>query len=486
MIKQKVDRTVHRNFHCLNNYEFLLRYAVVSGDKMVLDQVHLTLEKMAFGGIYDQLGGGFARYSTDSYWKAPHFEKMLYDNAQLVSLYSKAYQQSKNPLYKKIVFESLEFINRELSSREGGFYSAIDADSEGKEGKFYVWKKEELEKLLRDLPGENSFEIISEYYNINNAGYWEEENYILLRKKTDEEIAEQFSISLEELNRLIDTAKGILMNERNKRIRPGLDDKILVSWNALMIQGLCDAYTAFGENKFLQAAEKNAKLVLTSMRNKDGGLFHSYKNGTARINGYLEDYSFTIEALTSLYECSFDEKYLEEAKSLTDYVFMHFYDEATGNFWFTSNLDPALISRKKEIQDNVIPASNSSMAKALFRLSIHFENTKYSETSEKMLHNVVNDMGAYGAGYSNWALLMLNYIQPFHEIVITGKAAEEKRRSLQSHYLPNTVFAGSMKESNLPLMEYRYVEGKTLVYVCEDRVCKLPVEDVEKALELLR
>jgi len=469
-----------------NNYEFLLRYAVASGDNEVLKHVNLTLEKMAYGGIYDQIGGGFARYSTDTYWKVPHFEKMLYDNAQLVSLYSKAYQQSKNPLYKEIVYETLEFIQREMTSVQGGFYSAIDADSEGKEGKFYVWKLDELKEVLNELKAPKAFEIISEYFNINKTGYWEEENYILLRKKTPEEIAKIFSVSTGELSALIAEAKKLLLTERSKRIRPGLDDKILVSWNALMISGYCDAYKAFGDEQFLSAAKKNASLILRQMRTKDGGLFHSYKNGTAKINGYLEDYSFMIESLLSLYECTFDEIYLNEANSFAEYAFTHFYDETAGSFWFTSNLDPALIARKKEIQDNVIPASNSAMAKALFNLGIHFENKKFTDTASKMLHNIVKEMERYGSGYSNWAILMLNLTQDFREIVITGDSAHKKRKELQSYYLPNTLFAGSLKESELPLLLYRTAEPKTLIYVCENRVCKLPVEKVEEALELLK
>jgi uncharacterized protein YyaL (SSP411 family) len=469
-----------------NNYEFLLRYASATNDKSVLDQVYLTLDKMAFGGIYDHVGGGFARYSTDSEWKVPHFEKMLYDNAQLVSLYSIAYKESKDPLYKKVVEECTEFIDRELTSKEGGFYSAIDADSEGKEGKFYVWTKEALEEILKSLPGENSYAIISDYYNINKIGYWEDENYILLRKKTDKEISKQHSISAESLTVLVEKAKALILTAREKRVRPGLDDKILVSWNALMIKGYCDAYMAFADKKYLVAAEKNATLILGSIRTKDGGLFHSYKNGDARINAYLEDYSFSIEALLALYECTFNEKYLEEAHKLTDYTIEHFHDAQTGMFWFTSNLDAPLITRKKEIQDNVIPASNSSMANALFRLGIHFENKKYSKIAEKMLHNIVNDMSRYGAGYSNWANLLLNYVKPFREIVICGSDAEAKRKQIQMSYLPNATFAGSINESSLPLMEYRFVEGKTLIYVCENRVCKLPVETVDEALQLIK
>ncbi|MBP6334935.1 MAG: thioredoxin domain-containing protein [Bacteroidia bacterium] len=469
-----------------NNYEFLLNYSALTRNKEVLSHVELTLQKMAFGGIYDQIGGGFSRYSVDSLWKAPHFEKMLYDNAQLVSLYSLAYKQNKNPLYKTIVFESLEFIKRELTSSEGGFYSAIDADSEGVEGKYYVWKKEELHQLLKDLHGGKGYPILTEYFNINSKGLWEEENYILLRKKTDVEIATQFEITIEELNALVTEAKKILLSERDKRIRPGLDDKILTSWNALMIKAFCDAYCAFGEPVFLVSAKKNADLLLKSIRRTDGGLFHSYKNGKAQINGYLEDYSFTCEALLALYECSFEEKYLQEAKKLTEYAFEHFYDDSLGSFWFTSNLDPALIARKKEIQDNVIPASNSSMAKALFRLGIHFEENKYSETAERMLHNVSTEMTGYGSGFSNWALLYLNFTQEFREVVVVGPDTEQKRLTMQTKFLPNTVFAGSKKSSTLPLLAERFVDGKTLIYVCENKVCKLPVESSEAALKLLQ
>jgi uncharacterized protein len=465
-----------------NNYEFFLHYYYLTKDESILEYATLTLEKMAFGGIYDQVGGGFARYSTDSLWKVPHFEKMLYDNAQLISLYSHAYQLTKNNLYKDVVFETLEFIEREMTNNEGGFYSALDADSEGIEGKFYVWKKAELESALDDR-----FKFFAEYFNVNATGYWEHDNYILLRKKTDEEIAKQFSISVDSLQKTIKESKKLLLILREKRIRPGLDDKQLTSWNALMIKGYCDAYDAFGEQKFLDAAIRCGNLILSKVKQKDGGLFHNYKNGKESITGFLEDYSFMVEALISLYQVTFNEEWLNEARQLADYTIEHFYDSYSGMFWFTSDLSPTLVSRKKEIVDNVIPASNSSMAKAFFYLGNYFEEKKYSDIAIQMLSNVKDAMSTYGSSYSNWAMLMLNKTAPFHEMIIAGKEAEEKRQEIAKHYLPNKILAGAISDkSSLALLANRYSDDKTLVYVCQDHTCQLPVETVQEAILLMK
>ncbi len=474
-----------------NNYDFLLRYFYATKDESILNHVTLTLDKMAYGGIYDQVGGGFARYSTDSLWKAPHFEKMLYDNAQLVSLYSHAYQQTKNELYKNVVYETLEFIAREMTSDEGTFYSALDADSEGEEGKYYVWKKDELKNFLFDSAGKEKrvdrFKIFSDYYNINETGLWEHGNYILLRKESDEAIAQKHNTTVRQLKEIISDSKKILLKEREKRIRPGLDDKQLTSWNALMIQAYCDAYDVFGDRKFIDAAIRCANITLTKVKRADGGLNHSYKKGKATINGYLEDYSFSIEALIALYQSTFDERWLNEAKQLADYTLQHFYDKVTGMFFFTSDIDAALIARKKEIQDNVIPASNSSLAKGLFKLGIYFDENNFAAIASQMLNNVKNDMARYGSAYSNWGNLLLDYTTPFNEIVITGKDAEMKRNEINQYYLPDKILAGSVNgNSKLGLLESRFVEGKTFIYVCENKTCKLPVEDIKAAIHLLK
>lgn len=460
-----------------NNYLFLLRYCHYSGNKEALNHLQLTLKKMAFGGIYDQLGGGFSRYSTDNLWKVPHFEKMLYDNAQLVSLYSEAYQFLRDPLYKQVVYETLDFIKRELSSEEGAFYSALDADSEGVEGKYYVWSSDELENILKD-----DFKFFAEYFNINEEGYWEDENYILLRKKEDSEIASHFNLNEREVRDKIEGIKKNLLLLRGKRVRPGLDDKCLTSWNALMLKGYLDAYNAFGEKRFLEEALKNAEFILTKQLRPDGGLNHSYKNGKSTINGYLEDYAFVIEAFISLYECAFDEKWLMTAKNLIDYTISHFYDQQSGMFYFTSDLDPALITRKMEITDNVTPASNSSLAKALFICSHYFDKQEYFGIAKKMLNNVQQNFIDYPPGYSNWGILFIYFISSFYEIAIVGKDVDEKRKEFNKHYYPNRIFAGTKTKSRLPLLRDKQENGPTAIYVCVNKSCGIPVNQVDEAI----
>lgn len=466
-----------------NNYQFLLRYAfsdvlVLDEKKELLKHLHLTLQKMAFGGICDQAGGGFSRYSVDSYWKVPHFEKMLYDNAQLVTLYSEAYRATKEPLYKQVVYETLAFIERELTSPEGAFYSAIDADSEGEEGKYYVWKTEELQACM-----DKDYDLFADYFNVNELGLWEHDNYILLRNETDERIAEKHNISVEELRASIKKMKLLLLKIRGQRVRPGLDDKILTSWNALMLKAYADAYKVFDDQYFLDAAVKNAEFILNKQLRTDGGLNHNYKNGKSTINGYLEDYCFTIEALMALYEAAFEEKYLVTANQLMNYCIQHFLDKKSGMFYFTSDEDKVLISRKMELSDNVIPASNSCIAKSLFVLGHHFENEDYIVMSRKMLNNVLGDIAGYGSDYSNWAMLLLYYVQPFYEVAITGNKAIEKCKELNSHYLPNALFSGSETESSLPLLANRWVKEQTMIYVCSDKTCSKPEIEVEQALK---
>ncbi len=455
-----------------NNYQFLLRHYFFTKDSSLLKHIHLTLEKMAYGGIYDQIGGGFARYSTDAEWKAPHFEKMLYDNAQLVSLYCEAYQFNKNPLYKNIVFETLEFIQREMTSPEGTFYSALDADSEGEEGKYYVWTVDELKKILDD-----DLKLFADYFNVNEIGHWEEENYILLRKQSDEEIAKRFGISADVLQKKILELKTKVLAIREMRIKPGLDNKILTSWNSLMIKGYADAYSVFHEKEFLNSALKAGNYILENLSREDGGL-----NRTKNINGFLEDYAFTIEAFISLYQVTFDEKWLNKAKSLLEYSQAHFHDSSSAMFYFTSDLDTALIARKMEVQDNVIPSSNSTMARSLFYLGKYFDEQKYLELSEKMLMQVQEGIPQYGSAYSNWAMLMQHFLYPFYEIAIVGNSVDEKRKQLSEHYIPNAIFTGTKTPSKLFLLQDKIIEGKTLIYVCENKTCKLPTENISDAL----
>lgn len=463
-----------------NNYEFLLRYGTLSKDKELLEYVELTLDKMAYGGINDQVGGGFARYSTDAIWKAPHFEKMLYDNAQLVSLYSQAYQAFKKPLYKETVEHTLEFIAREMTSAEGAFHSALDADSEGEEGLFYVWEKDELQTVLGA-----EYDLAAAYYNVDAAGRWEQGRYILLRQKGDSELAEKFGIPVSELKERVTKINATLLEVRSKRIRPGLDDKSLTSWNAMMIKGYCDAYEMLGTKAYLDRATGTMDIFLKKCKRPDGGLWHLYKDGKASINGYLEDYSFMIEALNALYGITFDERWLNEARSLADYSIAHFHDAKTGTFHFTSDLDPALIARPSELHDNVIPASNSSMAKGLFQLGQLFDSEVYSTISNTLLHTMTQRMAAYPSGHSNWAQLLLAHVFAYPEIAITGPKAVSMRAQFMEHYLPNRQFMGSTTASTIPLLEGKTVDV-TMIYVCFDKSCKLPVETVDNALKQIQ
>ncbi|WP_456378649.1 thioredoxin domain-containing protein [Lutibacter sp.] len=468
-----------------NNYQFLLRYAVQAEDNEILNYVNTSLSNMAFGGMYDQIGGGFSRYSVDKKWHVPHFEKMLYDNGQLVSLYSEAYNATKNELYKNTVYQTLEFIERELTNKEGAFYSSLDADStntEGKleEGAYYVWTKKELKLILG-----TDFKLFSDYYNINNYGFWEHENYVLIRKENTYEISKNHAISISELEEKVAIWQKKLLKERSKKNKPRLDDKSLTSWNALMLKGYINAYTVFNEKHFLDIAIKNATFIYTKQLQTNGNLNHSYKNGKSTINGYLEDYATVIDAYIALYEATFNEMWLNTAKQLTDYTFDHFFDLDSSMFYFTSNEDTNLITRKMEIEDNVIPASNSIMAKNLFKLSHYYSNSYYLKVSKQMLHNVKERALQYGSGYSNWLQLMADYSGDFYEIAIAGENALDKLQEINQKYIPNKLLAGNTKKSNVPLMEGRFTKNNTLIYICVDGACQLPENTTEKALNQL-
>ena len=464
-----------------NNQLFLLRYAELANKEKLHDYVQLTLNEMAYGGIYDQIGGGFARYSTDILWKVPHFEKMLYDNAQLVSLYSEAFTAYGNPFYQEVVEETLAFIERELSHKNGAFYSAIDADSEGEEGKFYVWKKKELKALL----GED-YMLFCDYYNVNNKGLWEHDNYILLRNQSDIIFCQNNKLDLNSLQKLKISWRSKLLNQRDQRIRPSLDDKSLTSWNALMCKGYVDAYLSFGKEKYLKKGLKNAQFIIEKQWQKNGALWHSFKNNRSTINGYLDDYAFTIEAFISIYQATFNEEWIARAEKLTHYCIKHFYDSTSGMFFFTSNLDVPLIARKMEINDNVIPSSNSCMANNLFSLGVILDKEEYLNMAEVQLNNIKGDMPNYPSGYSNWANLMLKKVAPFYEVAIVGKKANEKTIKLNQEYYPNKIFLGATHSSSIPLLKNKMVMGQTTIYVCQNKSCKLPTTDIKKAQNLMQ
>ncbi len=461
--------------------DFLLQYQYLEGDLEVRQILELSLDKMAMGGIYDAVGGGFARYSTDRYWKVPHFEKMLYDNAQLVSIYSKAYQVFKKPLYKEVVYESLEFIEREMTGEKGQFFSAIDADSEGEEGKFYVWKKDEFEEVLA-----SDKDIFNRVFNITATGNWEHGNNVLIREKSWKDLAEEENMSRGELLQKWSKAKTKLLEVREKRTRPGLDDKALTAWNALMMEGYIDAYKAFSDQKFLQAAIRNAEFLDKQMLNANGKLLRNHKDGKSVINAFLDDYALLSSALFSLYQVTFEEKWLEKSKLLTDYAIKNFSDPKNAMLFYTSSEDEALIARKKEVTDNVIPASNSVMAHNLFNLGKMYDEATYLEKAEAMLSFVRDDLEKYGLYYSKWSSLLIRFNYPIIELAISGKKFREYRQKIDFNYLPLTIKMGSENESDLPLLKNKFISGQTTVFVCKNKVCDLPVTEVEKALHQIR
>jgi hypothetical protein len=467
-----------------NNYHFLLRFAFQKNDMKLFDFVNLTLTRMAYGGIFDTVDGGFSRYSVDNKWHVPHFEKMLYDNGQLVSLYSDAYKLTKNKLYKEVIEKTLSFVERELMNSEGGFYCALDADSLNtenhlEEGAFYVWKIPELKTIIGD-----DFDLFSQVFNINPFGLWEDENYVLIQNKSLEEIAKRNTITASNLQKKKLFWEQILYIKREKRSKPRLDDKCLTSWNAIMLKGFVDAYKSLEDEKYLDLALKNANFIIKKLWSSEGNLHHNYKNEKSTINGYLEDYCFVISAFIDLYEVTFDENWLHHAKQLTDYSLEHFYDEKSGFFTFTSNLDEALITSHFETEDNVIPASNSVMGKNLFQLSIYFENSYYEKVSQRMLQNIIPTI-QYPSAYSNWMDLALNYSEQNKELAICGPSAMEYCRNINALYFPNVILAGTKKVSNLPFLKNRFNENETLFYLCQNKTCLSPTTDFQKILSEL-
>lgn len=449
-----------------NNYSFLLRYAKKFDSEKVSNHAHLTLQKMALGGIYDQIGGGFARYSVDMIWKVPHFEKMLYDNAQLISVYSKAFREKPNDLYKETVFETIEWLRREMLDQSGAFYSALDADTEGEEGKFYCWSEEELEKT-QDL----DLKFVREYYNVNQFGFWEDEKYILLRRETDSEFTKKKGLSLDELKSKVSNIKNRLFEERKARTVPGLDYKCLTGWNAMTIRGLCDAYVTFREEQFFILARNCGKWILEKQYD-EGKLKRVFSKGETKIEGFLEDYAHTIDSFIALYQVTAELHWLESAKELTEVVERNFMNAESKMCYFTS-LDSNLIARKMELNDNVIPASNSVMARNFWKLGHYFRNDAWISNAKQMLANVYEGMEFYGSGYSNWGQLLLEILNEPIEINVIEMKFE--RDQILPFIQENVVISFHQE---IPMSINYEKQG---IYICHKGRCLAPEVDFEGA-----
>ncbi len=460
-----------------NNWVFFLRYGYLNHDQAVVDHVHFTLEKMANGGIYDQIGGGFARYSVDGKWHVPHFEKMLYDNGQLLSLYSEAYQNRPHILYKNIVEETIAWAEREMLDPNGGFYSALDADSEGVEGKFYTFDYGEFDVLGDDA------ELARNYFNIKKSGNWTEEQInIPFVNPEDHELVNEAGYSEEEWQEHLKEIKAILLEYRSKRVRPGLDHKELTTWNALFMKGLVDAYRTFGNAHFLDLAEGIANFIEEHCC-QNGRLLHQPSDHNRTILGFLDDYAFTIESYIALYEATFEEKWLEKAKSYLEIAISQFFDDQEAIFYYSSSDAEVLIARKSEIMDNVIPASSSTIVRSLFKLGVLFDNSRYTEIADRVFANVFPHIKSYGSAYSNWAIQLLELHFGVWEIAITGDEGQAWRKELDQYYVPNKITLGGTK-SSLPLLEHKNtVDARA--YLCQKKTCSLPQPSIENIIELI-
>lgn len=462
--------------------QYLLRYHHLSEKKEALEHALLSIDKMIDGGIYDQVGGGFARYSTDTEWLVPHFEKMLYDNALLVSITCEAYQITRDSRYKEVVEETIEFVQRELMHAEGGFYAALDADSEGEEGKFYVWNYHEAMELLKE-----DGIIFCDFFDIKPGGNWEEKN-ILRRKKKENSFCDERNISLEELQRIIQKGKKILLRKREERIRPQTDDKILLGWNALMNTALSKAFAATGNRFFKQVAIDNMNFLLSKfLKNSTGEYFHSWKNNIAKQPAFVDDYAFLIQALIKLQEVTGDTNYLEKARKITEHVLDNFSDSKTDFFFYTNATQSDVVVRKKEVYDGAQPSGNAVMADNLLRLGLYFDNSDWKEKSLRMISSLGNAIIRYPTSFGSWACSLLEISTGINEVVVISGEPQRILNQIIKEYIPHKIIMAATEGSNsFPLLSGKEKHSKIALYLCRNYTCENPVSTVSALIDLIR
>jgi len=468
--------------------ELLIRIGRRQGFAQANKMVEFTLLKMAQGGVYDHLGGGFHRYSVDSRWLVPHFEKMLYDNALLSRVYLHDYQINKNPISRKIVEETIDYVLREMTDANGGFYSTQDADSEGEEGKFYVWTKQEIERILG-----TDAESFCAYYGVTAEGNFEGKNILNIQTEPSG-VASMLKSSVEKLEETMTECRKKLLAERNKRIKPGRDDKVLASWNGLMLSGMSEAARVLGREDYLNAAENNAEFILGNME-REGRLLHVWKDGTVKINGYLEDYAFLADGLIELYQSTFNPRWLAEAKKMANMIIDHFEDKNDGGYYDTSDDHEQLIARPKSSFDSALPSGGSAAAQIMLKLFAYTGDTKFAKSTEKALRSVSTQMENYPTGLTNWLIALDYLLNPPKEVAISGSLGEEitKRmlRIISETYRPDIIVAlqpaGKDYSEMIPLLKDRIqLEGETTAYVCKNFTCDLPTSDPEKLRMILQ
>tara|TARA_R110002051_G_scaffold269806_2_gene330087 strand:- start:13784 stop:15958 length:2175 start_codon:yes stop_codon:yes gene_type:complete len=460
-----------------SNLNMLLDFSVLEQDSNARNHVLNTLEKVTHGGIYDHIDGGFFRYSTDNTWKVPHFEKMLYDNAQMIQLLSKAYKLNGNKEYKEVVEETFEFLKIEMRNTEGGYFSAMDADTKGEEGVYYVWKKEELKKLLG-----NEFELFSKFYNIQDHEVWEDENFVLNNTISKKDFLNESLLNEEEFIKKTNHWKSTLYKARQKREKPTKDFKVLTSWNALLIDGLVEAYKAFGEKKYLDEA-LSVFGYLKANNYKNGDLVHSFTTDSKQKDVFLEDYAFLAKSAFGLFEVTLDTSYLNIAKELMNAA-KDKYKSDTELYYY--NISSELVPKIINTSDGVVPSANAVMAQNFLKIG-HLEyNTQFLKKAETMGAILVADFENSAISYGTWGSLFLQQIYPFYEVVVVGKTAKSLMTELNATYFANTILVGSSVSSDISLFKDRFDDEETFIYVCQNNTCKLPVKTVEEAFEQMK
>jgi uncharacterized protein YyaL (SSP411 family) len=455
--------------------DFLLQHFYITRQKEALKAATVTLKKMALGGIYDHVGGGFARYTTDSLWRVPHFEKMLYDNAQMVSLYAHAYQLTGDVFYRNTMSGTLDFIERTLAAKDGGYYSSLNADTKEGEGIFYAWDKKDF------LGAAGNDQSIADYFHVSQKGNWQHGSSILYALETPDEFAISRKLSPREFNEKLAAARAGLYRERSKRENPTVDSKIITAWNCILLRGFADAYAATGTDAYLLKARALASFIEKNLVKNDGRVMRHFNAGKGYIDGFLDDYAWAATAFARLYEISFDTHWLMLAKRITDYAITNFWNNRTDLFFYSGKSD-TLVLRKTEIADDAIPSSNAVFAKLLYTLGSIFADTGYSNKALNMYNAVSVRVKSTPRYYIQWCSFAALLSAKTYEVVIMGEDAHEKNKELQRFFLPTSILMGSVNEESLPLLAHKLVAGKTLIYVCTDKVCKRPREAVAAAV----
>jgi uncharacterized protein YyaL (SSP411 family) len=459
--------------------EFLLRLAVTNDDPAPLQMAEFTLTKMAESGMYDQVGGGFARYATDNKWLIPHFEKMLYDNALLARVYLHAYQVTQNPLYRRVVEETLDFVAREMREEQGGFFSSYDADSEGQEGKFYVWQLAEIEALLGDDAA-----LFARTYDVTSAGNWEGRNILHITADLAA-IAPEFGLTTEEARERLAHARQTLYEARAARAWPGLDDKVLTAWNGLMLAAFAEAGRVLENETYTRIATANAEFLFGAVRRDDGRLLRTWKAGSAaKYDGYLEDYAYLADGLLALYQTTFDTRWFTWARELAELMLAHFTDEERGGFYDTAEDHEDLLYRPKDVQDNATPSANAMAARVLLLLNLYTGDGRYWDVAERAVSGLYEFMARYPTGFAHWLGAATIILSDPQEVAIIGAPGDPDTirllQTVNAGFRPNAVVAAGASTPEIPLLADRpQLDGRATAYVCRRFVCQTPVTTPE-------